>query len=380
MAVYPWRSSGVRNPVTWGAVWTRAWVSVWLSNSKRPERASTSISSHDRNAPVATLAADDRLRGLAPRLDVVPGGRQRPRPRRDAAGDEEHDALHAEAAQQGLPDAPEAAAPVVEGEQHRARGRRPGAHQELEVFGGGERDVVVVGQVLELAGERLRLQAVEHEHGDVAAWERAPGDEGRVPAEQEIARDFPRLARLSCERLQRHRGLRRGLARPAPRRTASSMAATHAGYRNGWRRRGHFRRGTSAGPHRRARGRCAAASAAGSRGRDEQAGHAVLQHLAAPVDRRRHDGAAGRHGLEQRERGALVGRGDAEHVERPQQRADVLAMAGKGDAGGDAEGGRLRLQRPPCGRRPRRSGGARRGATRAARARPRRDSGGPSAR
>ena len=51
MASYPWRRPGVRKPVTRGALWMRAWVRVWLWNSKRPARDRESISSQERNAP-----------------------------------------------------------------------------------------------------------------------------------------------------------------------------------------------------------------------------------------------------------------------------------------------------------------------------------------
>ena len=192
-------------PASCGPVWIRAWRRVWLWKSKRPVPASVSISSQRQQGAVAFLAAQEARRVCAPALDVLPGGLLRAGARRDPPGDEEHHRLHAVPAQQGRGHAPDRAASVVEGEHHGALFRLALATEDREVLVGRERDVAVVGEVRELARERERLGAVEHEDGHVPAGQLAAGDEGRVAPPQQVAGHFPRLARAAAEAAQGHR-------------------------------------------------------------------------------------------------------------------------------------------------------------------------------
>ena len=133
-------------------------------------------------------------------LDLRPGEeRVRVRPVagsgavRHAAGHDEHDALHAVALQQRLPDAPQAAAAVVEGEHDRPFRRRTGSREDVEILRRRQGAVAVAGQVLQLAAERSRLEVVEDEDGHVAGGQRASGDEGWITPQDEVPGDFADL-------------------------------------------------------------------------------------------------------------------------------------------------------------------------------------------
>ena len=154
---------------------------------------------------VSFLAAQEACRVCAPALDVLPGGLFRAGARRDPPGDEEHHRLHAVTAQQGRGHAPDRAASVVEGEHHGALLRLALLAQDGDVLVGRQRDVAGLGEVRELARERVRLGAVEHEDGHVPAGQIAAGDEGRVAPPQQVAGHFPCLARAAAEAAQGHR-------------------------------------------------------------------------------------------------------------------------------------------------------------------------------
>ena len=156
---------------------------------------------------LAPLARQCRLgRGTAGR-DVVPVGPRRVR--RHPSRHQEDDGAHPVPLQERRRDAPHRAAPVVEGEQHRSLGRRDGSPQDADVVVDRQRDVAVAGEVVELAREALGLGPVEHEDRDLAARERAAGDEGGVAGEQQVARDLPRLERAAAQAAQGHRQLSR---------------------------------------------------------------------------------------------------------------------------------------------------------------------------
>ena len=181
--VAPARWRGWRSRRGWGPMWMRAWVRVWLWKSKTPVLASASISSQESSAPSPDSRSSTRRGGRAPASHVVPGrsgagpGAKTMRP-----GTRKTIPFIPYRRSRGWPDAPEAAAAVVEGEHDRAVGSRAGAHERVEVLVGGERRVAVLREVAELASEGLGLQAVEDEDGHVAAGQRTSGHELGVAA------------------------------------------------------------------------------------------------------------------------------------------------------------------------------------------------------
>ena len=112
--------------------------------------------------------------------------------------------------------------------------------------------------------------------------------------------------------------------------------------------------------------------------RDEEAGHAVLDHLRDPADVRGDDRPRQGHRLEDREALGLAMRRQDRDVERGGDRRDVVAAAREHDPMGDAVRGGAMLQRVAqrCPRR--RSGGTRPGPIAGRAARRRGASGGPS--
>ncbi len=81
-----------------------------------------------------------------------------------------------------------------------------------------------------------------------------------------------------------------------------------------------------------------AAQGDGVAGRDEKARGAVGQDLGASVHGRSDDGPACGHGFEERERGAFVERGHADHVDGPEQLANVGAVSREHHPVADAQG------------------------------------------
>ena len=280
--------------------------------------------------PLAVSPAGGRPR----RRPGPPGRRPRsaPRPRAggDAAGHEEDDGLHAVLPEQRRRHAPDGAPPVVEGQDDGAVGGLPLLPDHGGVLVRGEGDVAVLGEVLEAAreGRRARPRGTRR-RGRRPRGSGPPVTNGGIAAQEQVPRHLPRLARAAAELAQRH--LSPSRRRGARRRRPASGRRTRA-RRSRARRRGPGGRGARAAPRPRGRARAPPARAGGVGGRHEHGRHPVLEHLEAPVDRGRDDGAPRGHRLEEGERRALVEGGDAEDVEGAQQVGNVGAVPGEDDA------------------------------------------------